>query len=222
MIDLHLSLIQLGNVAEVHIVAVNNECKEILFLSGNATEPVIHCANITATGTQLTIFTPSSESTALPLYATDTGTYLYEPNAALMKGGCYNLISQNYRLHKLARNTHLYTSENLVADFPGRIFEILQPLSLNAKATRKALSEGKAHVTTRNYPISAAELQRQLKLREGGDLHIIAATLGTRPKGWLCRRITVTPSDDPTPTVDRRKLENFSTVFSKKLTREFC
>ena len=203
MIDLRLSLTQLGAVAEVHIVAVNNECKEILFLNGNATEPVIHCANITATGTHLTSFTPSSESAALPLYATATETYLYEPNAALMKGGCYNLICQNYQLHKLARNTHLYTSDNLIANFPGRIFEILQPLSLNAKAARKALPEGRAHVTTRNYPISAAELQRQLRLREGGDLHIIAATLGTRPQGWLCRRISVTPSDDPTSSAVR-------------------
>ena len=197
MIDLHTALSQLGTVAEVHIVAVDNECKEILFLSGNATEPVIHCANITATGTHLTSYTPSSESAALPHYATETGTYLYEPNAALMKGGCFNSLCQRYNLYKLARNTHLYTSDSLVDAFPGRTFEILQPVALNAKAVHQVLPQGKAHVVTRNYPIAAADLQRQLKLREGGDLFIIAATIGTRPQGWLCRRTQVTSPCSP-------------------------
>ena len=193
MIDLHLAIAQLAEVAEVHIVAVDNECKEILFLSGEAAEPLIHCANITAAGTDLTTFTPSTENEARPHFAADAATYLYEPNAALMKGGCHNLVGQQYNLHKLARNTHLYTSDTLVADFPGRIFEILQPLPLNAKAVRQALPGGKAHVVTRNYPTSAADLQRQLKLREGGDLFVVAATLGTRPQGWLCRRVAPTP-----------------------------
>ena len=194
MIDLHLALSQLGSVAEVHIVAVGNECKEILFLSGDSTEPTIHCANITAAGTSLTSFTATSEAAAQPLYATETATYLYEPNSAIMKGGCYNTLCQQYNLHKLARNTHLYTSDRLVYGFPGRIFEILQAIPLNAKTVRKALPDGKAHVVTRNYPMAAADLQRQLKLREGGDLFIIAATLGTRPQGWLCRRVAATPS----------------------------
>ena len=181
-------------MAEVHIVAVGNECKEILFLSGDSTEPAIHCANITAAGTSLTSFTATSEAAAQPLYATETATYLYEPNSAIMKGGCYNTLCQQYNLHKLARNTHLYTSDRLVYGFPGRIFEILQAIPLNAKTVRKALPDGKAHVVTRNYPMAAADLQRQLKLREGGDLFIIAATLGTRPQGWLCRRVAATPS----------------------------
>lgn len=189
MIDIHTALNQLGNVAEIHIVSVGNECKEVLFLSGDTPEPDIHCADITTTGITCYTFTPSSEQAAEPCYATQAETYLYEPNAAIMKSGGYNSLCQHYRLSKLSRNTHLYTSHNLITGFPGRIFEILQSLPLNAKAARHALPEGKAHVATRNYPLSAAQLQRQLKLSEGGNLFVIAATLGTRPQGWLCRRV---------------------------------
>lgn len=197
MIDLSHALTQLGSVAEIHIVAVGNECKEVLFLSGNAPEPVIHCSNITSTGTSHITFTPSDESQTQCLYTTENGTYLYEPNAALMKGGCHNTLSKRYSLYKLARNTHLYTSNSFVADFPGRKFEILQPLQLNSKSVRKTLPEGKAHVVTRNYPMAATDLQRHLKLHEGGDLFVIAATLGTRPQGWLCRRVDDTPFITP-------------------------
>ena len=90
---------------------------------------------------------------------------------------------------ELARNTHLYTGEQLVRDFPGRVFKVLHPIQLSAKETRRELPEGKAHVMVRNYPLTAAELQKRLKLAEGGNLFVIAATLGKRPEGWLCERV---------------------------------
>ena len=103
-----------------------------------------------------------------------------------MKGGCYNSICQWFDLKKLSRNTHLYTSQRLIPDFPGRTFRIQRPLSLNPKEVHRALPDGKAHVLTRNYPLPANDLQKKLKLHEGGTHFIIAATLATRPQGWLC------------------------------------
>lgn len=190
MIDIDTALTQLKTAEEVHIVAVGGECKEVLFiLSGNDTtaSPVFHCLDLTAIPSPIT-FTRPEEAAVQPRFANSIGKYLYEPNAALMKGGCYNSVCQWYDMAKLARNTHLYTTDQWVADFPGRKFEVIQELTLNAKAIAKILPEHKAHVATRNYPMAAAELQKKLKLHEGGAHFIIAATLASRPIGLLCRQ----------------------------------
>lgn len=196
MIDLRMALGQLPMTKEAHIVAVGGECKEVLFLlggspsTGTRQECRIVCANLSHSGAEAVFaFAPSEEAAAVPTFATAMGRYLYEPNAALMKGGCHNLVSQHFGLGKLARNTHLYTSDTLLDSFPGRRFEVLSEAALNAKGIRKLLPEGKAHVTARNYPMPAAELQQKLKLHEGGALTIVAATLGSRPMGWLCRQL---------------------------------
>lgn len=190
MIDIHQAAQQLGLVEEIHIISVNGECKEVLFLvSGGETIKTVetHCVNLQSADPAIT-FTTTQESAALPCFATCMGQYLYEPNASIMKGGCFNLLGNQLALAQLARNTHLYTSDALVDPFPGRRFRILQEVSLNAKEVKKILPEGKVHVATRNYPMAAADLQKKLKIKEGGHLFIIAATLGTKPLGWLCER----------------------------------
>lgn len=190
MIDIHQAAQQLGLVEEIHIISVNGECKEVLFLmsGGETRKPMeTHCVNLQSADPAIT-FTTTQESAALPSFATYMGHYLYEPNASIMKGGCFNLLGQKLQLAQLARNTHLYTSDSLVDHFPGRKFRIIQELALNAKDVKKVLPEGKAHVATRNYPMAAADLQKKLKIKEGGHLFIIAATLGTKPMGWLCER----------------------------------
>ena len=196
MVDLHTAVRQLKAVSDVHVVAVEGECKEVLFVvQGNkeadiGLEPTIHCTDIIKDGTTRDYtFTWAEEAAAMPLFATEMGAYLYEPNASLMKGGCYNCIGEWFGLEKLARNTNLYTSEELVRDFPGRVFKVLHPIQLNAKEVRRELPERKAHVMVRNYPMTATELQKKLKLAEGGDLFVVAATLGMRPAGWLCARV---------------------------------
>lgn len=191
MIDIDLAIRQLGEVDEVHIVAVGGECKEVLFLLSSVAEhsaPQFHCIDLQKDFSPI-LFTREEEDCAIPQFASDIKKYLYEPNAAVMKGGCYNRLCLWFNVEKLARNTHLYTSAEYVEDFPGRCFEVLQSLSLNAKDVEKAIPEKKAHVATRNYPISAAELQKKLKLREGGTLFVIAATFASRPMGWLCRAL---------------------------------
>ncbi len=190
MIDLRQATQQLGGVEEIHIISVNGECKEVLFLvpGESIRKPaVIHCVNL-QTADPAMIFSADQEECAIPEFATVAGQYLYEPNASIMKGGCFNLLGNQLALAQLSRNTHLYTSDTLVDHFPGRRFRIIQELALNAKEVKKVLPEGKAHVATRNYPMAAADLQKKLKISEGGHLFIIAATLGTKPMGWLCER----------------------------------
>lgn len=197
MIDIDLACRQLGAVAAVHVVSVRGECKEVLFVCCGAAavappEPVISCTMLphsphSALRSPLR-FTRSEEAAAAPHLCAAVGTYLYEPDAALMKGGPFNLICQWMDLQKLAPNTHLYTADRLVDAFPGRTFRVLQELKPTRKAVAAAIPDGRAHVVTRNYPVEAAALQRQLGLKEGGDLFVVAATVGTRPCAFLCRR----------------------------------
>lgn len=187
MIDLSMAQRQLGEVAEVHIVSVKGECKEVLFVCGcHEGETVVHCI-VKGHGEDYDIdFTQSQEAEAEARYCTDVGRYLYEPDAALMKGGPFNLIGQWMGIEKLARNTHLYTSEHYCDHFYGRVFCVLSELRLNRKEVAAAIPEGKAHVVTRNYPVEAATLQRQLGLKEGGELFVVATTVGTHKRGFLC------------------------------------
>ena len=134
-------------------------------------------------------FTKAEETTAEALYCDAVGRYLYDPHAALRKGGCFRLISQRYGQPLLAPNTHLYTSPTLLPNFPGRIFEVLQEVALNRKAVHEVLHDGKAHVVVRNFPAEAATLQKQLGLREGGDHFIIATTIGSHRTAFLCKTI---------------------------------
>ena len=192
MIDIDLACRQLGCVAEVHIVAVGGECKEVLFFcSGEAVEPMIKCVNLNNQNTQNTPnilnFKKSQEAAAQPRFCSAIGRYLYEPDATLMKGGPYSLLCGWFGLEKLARNTHLYTSDERVGEFPGRVFEVLSELKLDRKAVAVAIPGGKAHVVVRNYPVEAAALQRQLGLKEGGNLFVVATTVGTHRCGFLCK-----------------------------------
>lgn len=180
MIDIDLACHQLGDVTEVHIVGVKGECKEVLFVCGEPQgEPRIVCRDFS--------FTRAEEAATEGCYCQSVGRYLYEPDATLMKAGPFKLISHRYGLDLLGRNTHLYTSDRKINDFPGRVFEVLQELKLSRREVLTALPEGKAHVVTRNYPVEAAALQRQLGLREGGNLFIIATSIGNRKCGFLCK-----------------------------------
>ncbi len=189
MIDINLACRQLAGVTEVHVVSVKGECKEVLFVCGDPDgETRIHCIALgRKDGEPYNCdFTRNEEAAAAPHFCTAVGRYLYEPDAALMKGGPYNLICHWMNLDKLAPNTHLYTSDTLIEGFPGRIFRVLREATLNRKAIKEAIPDGRAHVVTRNYPVAAADLQKQLGLKEGGDLFVVATTLGQRRLGLVC------------------------------------
>lgn len=188
MLDLHLAMAQLGEVAEVHIVAVASECKEMLLASGSG-ETQIVCVNLRPTGRDEHRFTLAEEQAAPYRAAPCVQRYLYEPHAALMKGGCYRLLAQWYDLGALDTHSHLYTAEHLREDFPGRILEVECTTRLDRKVLRQLLPEGKAHVICRNYPARADRLQQQLGLTEGGGHYLVATTCAGQRTGLLCRLV---------------------------------
>lgn len=187
MIDLHLAQTQLGSVYQVHIISVKGECKEVLFVCGsNDGETTIHCTAIQANSTNDYTFTQSQEASSEPVFCSHVKSLLYEPDAALMKGGPFNLLCQWTGMEKLARNTHLYTADQYPEKFAGRTFRVLKEIKPTRKEIATVLPSGKAHVVTRNYPVEAAVLQRQLGLKEGGDMFVIATTVGEHKTAFLC------------------------------------
>lgn len=187
MLDLSLALRELNTVCEVHIVAVNNECKELLLLLQKcpvSPEISVHCEHIASSGErQHYAFTLAAEKAASCPLASGVGAYLYEPNAAILKAGAYRLLTQSYPVEKLHVNSHLYTSSSFVPDFPGRRFRV-EAVSGFGKKELKGFLEGidKANITVRNFPLSVAELRKRLKLKEGGEDYIFATTVADGQK----------------------------------------
>ena len=109
----------------------------------------------------------------------DPQAYLYEPNTALMKAGCFGYLSQRYDVRQLHPNSHLFTSESLVADFPGRSFSIDGWAPYNKRIKQTLLANvTKASIATRNFPFSVAELRKSLKIADGDETYLFATTLG--------------------------------------------
>lgn len=100
-------------------------------------------------------------------------TYLYEPNASILKAGAFKLIGEKFSLFKLHTSTHLYTSKELNQDFPGRIFRIIHPIKPDSKLLKEIFPEGKANVITRNFPLTTEELKKKTKLKDGGALYLL-------------------------------------------------
>ena len=194
MLDLSLALKALKYVREVHIVSVNNECKELLLIlekSTDSLEIVIHCEQITSTGEhQHYAFTQEQERTSDCPLAAEVGVYLYEPNASILKAGAYRSLTQAYPVKKLHASSHLYTSPYYIEGFPGRRFQV-EAVSGFGKKELKTLLQGleKANLTIRNFPSSVAELRKRLKLKEGGECYLFATTLSDESKVIIkCRK----------------------------------
>ena len=175
LLDLSLGIDELRKVVEVHIIAVNNEVKELLWvLNRNITHQIkIKTINISKNNTQ--VFegyfgeNQSQLDYKLPL------KFLYEPNAAIMKSGLFGVLADETKTYKLHSNSHLYTSEELMP-FPGRSFIIQQMLPYHKKSLKKALKLKKANITTRNFPRSVSEIRKELKLEDGGSDYIFFTT----------------------------------------------
>lgn len=179
LLDLDAALRQLETVETVHVVAVENEVKELLFTlsRGGAPEPKIRAVNLLKGGAETAFAFRRSEEAAAPVEFSLPEPFLYEPNAALLKAGAFRLLATRFGLRKLHPNSHLYTSETLRADFPGRVFSVHTTLKPDRKALRAVLPEGRANLTVRNFPASVAELRKKLALTEGGDDYVFATTL---------------------------------------------
>jgi 16S rRNA G966 N2-methylase RsmD len=193
MLDIDIVKKELKNIKEIHIVAVKNECKEILVLLSQQTLPMAHGSQLIATDLRENwnfSFTEDEEQNAEWTLADKVGKYLYEPGVAFMKAGCFKLLSQKYNLDKLHRNSHLYTSDELVPDFPGRIFEVINVVPFDKKAKKNLWettslssqliahgSQPKANIAVRNFPLSAEELKKNLGLQDGSEFYIFGTTM---------------------------------------------
>ena len=186
MMDITAAIRELSTASEVHIISVDNECKEVLLILNQSAPQNIRIKAVNLLKNekiQLFEFHLNEESSARVTYTQKIEKYLYEPNASLMKSGAFKTVSQYFGIHKLHYNTNLYTSSELLLHFPGRIFETIKTWG-NSKAEHKelALYLPKANIATRNYPISVDELRKKLKIKEGGDTYLFACTLANEQK----------------------------------------
>ena len=180
MLDWHRAISELSHVREVHIISVNNECKELLLVlsARNMGEKLrIYCIN-DAQSFVCDELDMESSSVKIAPSTLEEMQYLYEPNASLMKAGCFGVLSERYDARMLSKNSHLFVSRELIAAFPGRSFRIIAVSSFNKKELKRHLSGiTKANIATRNFPLSVAELRKRLKLKDGGETYIFATTL---------------------------------------------
>jgi len=188
MIDLHQTLRALPETCAVNVIAVNGECKEVVCLLNEKTVTDVQVVAIDLHNNNNTLFntTLRTERTAPLSIASQIGTYLYEPNAAVMKAGIFHSISQQFQVQKLEKNTNLFTSNELREDFPGRIFRIEAIHEFHPRKTAKELSHlESASIAVRNFPLSAEELRKTLKIKDGNAWFLFGC------KVWDGRKVVV-------------------------------
>ena len=190
LLDLSAGIAELRKVVEIHIVSVNNEVKELLWvLNRNISHEInIKTINITTKETQYLDAVLDDEADpskySLPL------KFLYEPNPAIMKSKLFSTLSTETNTYKLQSNSHLFTSEEL-RSFPGRSFEIIDVITYNKKSLKKSLQLKKANITTRNFPKSVSEIRKELKIEDGGDAYLFFTTdLNNDKIVVVCRKFT--------------------------------
>ncbi len=194
MLDWHRAISELSHVREVHIISVNNECKELLLVlsarnmgdmeASSADGEVKHAGNLRiycvndAQSFVCDELDMESSPVRIAPPVLEEMQYLYEPNVSLMKAGCFGVLSDRYDARMLSKNSHLFVSQAPIEAFPGRSFRIIAISSFNKKELKRHLSGiTKANIATRNFPLSVAELRKRLKLKDGGETYIFATTL---------------------------------------------
>ena len=194
MLDWHRAVSELNCVKEVHIISVNNECKELLLVlsarnmgemeASSADGEVKHAGSLRiycvndAQSFDCDELDMESSPVKIAPSTLEEMQYLYEPNASLMKAGCFSVLSERYGARMLSKNSHLFVSQASIEAFPGRSFRIIAISSFNKKELKRHLSGiTKANIATRNFPLSVAELRKRLKLKDGGETYIFATTL---------------------------------------------
>ena len=179
MLDITKALEELHHVHEVHVVAVANECKELDFVMERGFEGEVQCVCVNLLTKQPNVrFALEEEKNATAVLAETVMRYLYEPNPAVMKAGCYKLLAEQFGIFKLHKNSNLFTSDAFVADFPGRVFEVEAFAPFNKRVKQTLLSEvDNASIAVRNFPLTVAELRKALKIGDGDGVYLFATTL---------------------------------------------
>lgn len=188
MLDWHKAVEDLGNVSEVHIVSVQNECKELLLVLQRVQSAPLRlvCVNDNSVFETSPIVGPLED-----WQASEANSYLYEPNASIMKAGCFGEVADCYGVRELSQNSHLFVSDYEIVDFPGRGFHVEAVSSMNRQELKKVL-EGVDHanITVRNFPMTVAELRKRLHLKDGGEVYIFATTVSDGAhRLFICRKI---------------------------------
>ncbi|PRY16166.1 hypothetical protein CLV24_1016 [Pontibacter ummariensis] len=193
MLDIEQAMQELGHVSQVWVVALQNEVKEVLYLLQPGAPPLSEAPHtavnlLPQAPPQVLHFTRTQEEAATPVYA-DPQAYVYEPNAAILKAGAYRFLTQPFGLKKLHPNSHLYTSNVLVPDFPGRSFRCLHTSRYNKKELLRQLPGKKANITVRNFPESVADIRKKTGLKEGGITYLFFTTdMHQKPLVLICEK----------------------------------
>ncbi len=176
LFDIQSGLKELQQVSEVHVISVKNDCKELLWVidKGFEGEARIHCTALNNEGEKNLLFFYSEERAISIGHFSDPKPYLYEPDVALLKAGCFKLIAERFNILKIHPNTHLYTSDLPVNDFAGKVFKTVAVFEYKAFSKNKGAR--KANVISRNFPLSVDELKKKHRLRDGGDSYLIFTT----------------------------------------------
>ncbi len=189
LLDLHLGINTLNHVKEIHVVAVENEVKELLWVLNKNFEgdSFVNTINITKKRTYEFCFSFKEEAQQLITYS-EPKSFLYEPNAAILKSGGFLSIGNSFKVEKLHMHSHLYTSDQKI-DFPGRRFEIISTFPYHKKTIAKA-GINKANITTRNFSESVATLRKKHKIKDGSDNFLFFTTNCNNKKiVLLCKKI---------------------------------
>lgn len=191
LLDIQAGMRQLTSVKEIHVVSVNNECKEILLLceKGYESDALIVAVNLSAIGNTESLRFTFEEERGQPISFGAPSTFLYEPNASILKAGAFKTIAARFHLDKIAANTHLYSAPTLVENFPGRKFQIEAVVKPDHAALKKYFPDGKANVATRNYPLSAEALKRKARLQDGGEKYLLAFSGPDKKYVVVARRV---------------------------------
>ena len=194
LLDIDLAAKSLRNLKEVHVVGYENECKELLFVLkkdwiSDTFDIKVRIINGFGETKNLLDFTRESERLAEVSYSNPL-RYLYEPHAAVLKAGAFRTVGSTFALSKIAVNSQLYTSEHLLREFPGRVFEVVAVCKPAIREIKKIIGGYKANLTVRNFPTNSEDLKRKLKLKDGGRFYLFATTLADNTRVMV---ITVKP-----------------------------
>ena len=187
ILDLKNTIRELQNVKEIHIVALHNEVKEVLFLLEKSYTNPIQIKTINILKSENQIFDFDFEQDLISTYS-EPLSYLYEPNVAILKSGGFHQISKKLNVYKLHQHSHVYTSKKLI-NFPGRAFKIEQVIPYDKKKLKKLLPNNKANITTRNFPKTVAQIRKETKIKDGGNTYIFFTTdVNNKAKLVICKK----------------------------------
>lgn len=191
MADLRMTLALLPSTVEIHVLSVRNECKELLFVMERGAEstpfagdPMIECVDFRPDGSASHFaYRLSEESSAAVVYAPSVDTFLYEPNASILKAGAFKRVAVRFGLNPLQVNSHLYAGAHCQENFPGRVFRVDEVLPFSGKLLKTLKRQiPKANISTRNFPLSVNELRIRTGIVDGGDIYLFATTLSDGAK----------------------------------------